>query len=142
MEEAVIAFGVFRLLLLREQGVELFGNAYGIEHLALCVARVDIAPLDAQVCAGGVEVLEFGLSDFASVHRVSEIRPELLHIELNYAAAYLLVRGEADADFSVLEFRMADDVLDSVHYFGNARLVIGPKQRGAVSGDQGFSFVV
>jgi len=70
-----------------------------------------------------------------TVDRVGEIGAELFQVNLVDAAADFLVRGEQDPDRAVLDMRIAKHEQCRIHDFGDARLVVGAEQRGAVGGD-------
>ena len=70
-----------------------------------------------------------------AVHRVGELGAELFQVDLVDAAADLLVRREQDLDRAVLDLRVLDQELRGIHDLGEAGLVVGAEQRGAVGGD-------
>ncbi len=70
-----------------------------------------------------------------AVHRVGEIGAELFQVDLVDAAADLLVRREQDFDRAVLDLGMVEQELRGVHDLGDAGLVVGAEQRGAVGRD-------
>lgn len=94
-------------------------------HLALGIARVDVAALDVDAGARGVEVLVFEFALHAAVDRVGEVGAESRHVEEVDAAPHFLVGGEADADFAVLHFRVGQQVFGRGHDFGDTRFVVG-----------------
>ena len=83
----------------------------------------------------GGEALVLDRAGGLAVHRVAEIGAELLEIDLVDPAADLLVGGEEDADRAVPDVRVVDQELGRRHDLGDARLVVGAEQRGAVRGD-------
>ena len=90
---------------------------------------------------GSVEVLVFQLAYLAAIHRVGPLGAEALHVELVRALAYLLVGVESYAYGAVLDFRVFLKVSHGADDFGNARLVVGAEQRGAVGHNQVLTFV-
>ena len=82
-----------------------------------------------------VEVFIVDLVHVAAVHRIGEIGAEALDVEQIGSLANLLVGGEADADLAVGQI-FRKDTLGHGHDLGNARLVVGPQQGGAVGGDE------
>ena len=139
VEEALIAFRVFRACHHGKHGVELLAYEDGVFHLALGRAGVDVTALDVDFGAGGVEVLKLQFSNFAAVHGVCVLCAEAFNVEFHYAAADFFVRGEPDLDGAVLEFRVLHYVLDGVHDFGHAGFVVCAKKGGAVRGDEGLA---
>lgn len=137
--EAVVAFGVFGSLPGRQQGVQLACYLDGVDHLVFGVARVDVAALNLDLGARGVEVLVFEFPLEAAVHRVGEVGAEGLDVEEVHAPADLFVGGEADADLTVPELRMCEQIFRSGHDLRHARLVVGAQQRRAVRVDQRMS---
>ena len=95
---------------------------------------MNVPPLDAHRSRGCVEILIFQFAGIAAIHRVGIVCAEFLHVELHDSSADFLVWSEADLDFAVFEFRMSDNIFNSVHYFSHARLVVCPQQCGAVRG--------
>ena len=75
----------------------------------------------------------------AAVHRVGEVGAEGLDVEEVHAPADLFVGGEADADLTVPELRMCEQIFRSGHDLRHARLVVGAQQRRAVRVDQRMS---
>ena len=136
VEEALVAFGIFRPLLNRQQCVQLSGDQDRVLHLALRVARVHVPSLNVDLRRGRVEILELQLTDLPAVHRVGIFSPEPLDIELNDSASDLLVRRETDLDLTVPELGMLHDVLHRVHDLGHAGLVVRTQKGCAVGGDE------
>ena len=100
---------------------------------------MDVAALDLDLGARGVEVLVFEFPLEAAVHRVGEVGAEGLDVEEVHAPADLFVGGEADADLTVPELRMCEQIFRSGHDLRHARLVVGAQQRRAVRVDQRMS---
>ena len=142
MEKSLIAAGVFRPLLHRQQRVQLHSDEDGIFHLALRIARMQIAALNLHGSRSRIEVFIFQFSDSASVHSIGIIGPELFHVELHHSSSDFLVRCESYADFTVLKFRMFNDILHRIHYFRNPGLVVCPEQSRTVSGNESLPLVV
>ena len=142
MEETLVAAGVFRSLLYREKRVQFHSDEDGVEHLALCVARVYVAALYLHCCSGCVEVLILELSDLAAVHCVCVFRAEFRDVELYDSTSDLLVWSETDLDFAVLELRVLHYILHCVHDFSYSGLVVCSEQGCAVCGDEGLALVL
>ena len=70
-----------------------------------------------------------------AVDRVGEIGAELFQVGLVDAAADLFVGREQDLDGAVLDLRIVDQEMRRIHDLGEAGLVVGPQQRGAVGRD-------
>ena len=100
---------------------------------------MDVAALNLDLRARGVEVFILQFTLHAAVDRVGEIGAEGLHVEEIHAAAHLLVGGEADADLAVFHLGVRHEVFRGGHNFRNAGLVVGAQQRRAVGVDQGVA---
>ena len=142
MIEAVIAVCIFRALPCRQHVIQLHSDEYGIEHLSLCIAGMDVAALYAYCGSGSIEILVFKLSERSSVHGVGILRTELPDIEFGHAPSDFLIRSEAYHNVTVPELRMCHDILHRIHYLGDSGLVVGSEQSSPVSGNQGLSLVV
>ena len=70
-----------------------------------------------------------------AVDRIGEVGAELLQVGLVDAAADFLVGREQDLDRAVLDLRIVRSGMRGVHDLGDAGLVVGAEQRGAVGGD-------
>ena len=134
--ETFVTLGVLGPLLGREQRLQLARHVDGVDHLGLGIARVDVAALDLDPGACGVEVFILQLALHAAVHRVGEVGTEGLDIEIIDAAAHLLVGREADADLAVAQLGMREQVLRGGHDLRHAGLVVGAEQRRAVGVDE------
>ena len=142
MIESFISACVFRLLLHREEAVELHSYEDGVLHLAFCRARVHVAALYADCRSRSVEVLILQLADLAAVHGVCILCSEFLDIEFHHAASDLLIRSETYLDVAMLELRMLDYILHGIHDFGDAGLVVSSQKGCAVCCDDGLALVV
>ena len=140
--ESFVSACVLRLLLHREEAVELHSNEDGVLHLALCRARVNVAALDADCRSRSIEVLILQLADLAAVHGVCILCSEFLDIEFHHAASDLLIRSESYLDVAMLELRMLDDILHGIHDLGDSGLVISSQEGCAVCSDDGLALVV
>ena len=100
---------------------------------------MDVAALNLDLRARGVEVFILQFALHAAVDRVGEIGAEGLHVEEIHAAAHLLVGGEADADLAVFHLGVRHEVFRGGHNLRNAGLVVGAQQRRAVGVDQGVA---
>ena len=74
--EALVALGVFRALLVGEQGVEVAEQVARVDHAPLGVAGVNGLALKANGCLGGVEALPLKLANRTAVDRVSVLAAE------------------------------------------------------------------
>ena len=141
MVEALVACCVLRSLVYREESVELHSDEDRVQHLSLGVARMDVASLDLYSCSGCIEVLVFKFSDCSAIHCVGIFGAEFSYVKFNDSSSDLLVRGEADLDFSVLELRMIDNILYCIHDFRHSSLIVGSEKGGAVSSDKSLALV-
>ena len=139
--EALVALGGLGDVGGGDQGVELGGQAGSVDHLALGVARMDAHAVDDDLGSGGVEALILQFADVATVHRVGPLAAKLLHVEVVGALADLLVGVEAHADLAVLHLGMVAQPAHGLDDLGDAGLVVGAQQRGAVGDDEVLTLV-
>ena len=142
MEESFVSACELRTLFHRKQGVQLHSDEDGIEHLAFCIARVNVASLDLYCGSGGIEVLVFEFPHSSAVHRVCIACTEFLHIEFDDTPSDLLIRCEAYLYLSVLEFRVFYYILYGIHDFCHSSLVVRAEKGCSVSGDYCLPLVV
>ena len=141
MVEALIFGSVFRCLVSGEFGSEHSGNLCGVYHFSLGIARMHADALDVDFGSGGVEVFIFQLAEFASVHGVSPLTAELLHVEGFGTESDFFVGIEADAHLAVFDFGVFEEISHGLHDFGDAGFVIGTEEGGAIGDDEVFSDV-
>ncbi len=98
VEEALVAVGRLRGLLGGHGGVEAGGQGLAVDHAALGGAWVHVVADKPHSGAGGVEVFILQLAQFTAIDGISPFGREAVQREEIGAAAYLLVRGEADPD--------------------------------------------
>ena len=134
--EPFVSFGVLRTFGGRQQPLQFARHVERIDHLVLGVSRVDVASLNVDFGACGVEVLVFQLTLHAAVDRVGEVGAEGPDVEEIDPAAHLLVGREADTYLAVFDLGVCEQVLGGGHDFRHARLVVGTQQRRAVGMDQ------
>ena len=133
VEEALIAVSLFRYLVRGEHGVEDHGHGGGVDHHILGAAGVDAYAAEGDIAGGGVEVFILDLAQRAAVHGVAVVAGQLRHVQTIHAAADLLVGGEYHADLAV---GAALQQLHGSHDLGDAGLVVGAQQGGAIGDDQ------
>src|SRR5262245_50692353 len=88
---------------------------------------------DGEVGGKGFRV---DLPGAAAVERVADAGAESGQVEMIDTVADLLVAREADADRPVRNLRMGLQKRGGLDDDGDARLVVGPEQRGAVGGHE------
>ena len=91
-----------------------------------------IAAGESDFSHGSIEVFIFKLADFATVHCVSPISAETLHIKLVCALPYFLIGVKSYAHIAVLDFGMLHEVLHGRDDFGDAGLVVSTEKRIAI----------
>lgn len=91
--------------------------------------------VDGDGGAVGGERLVLDAARALAVHRVAEIGAQLLDVDIVDAAADLFIRREQDLDGAVLHVGIVDEEIRGIHDLGDAGLVVGAEQRGAVRGD-------
>ena len=82
------------------------GNACGVHHFVLGIARVYANSLDLQFCRGGIEIFVFNFAHFSTVHGIGPVAAEAFNVEQVCAEAYLLVGIESNAYVAVFYFGM------------------------------------
>ena len=141
MEETFVSLCVLRTLFCREKGIQFSCDKDCIEHFVLGVSRVDVAPLDVDLRTCSIEVLILKLANLSTIESVGIFGPEFFYVEVVNTASDLLVRGEADLDIAVFEFRMGHDILYGCHNLCHTGFVICAEQGSAVCSDDGVPFV-
>ena len=136
MIEALVALGVFRALRVREQRVKVAEQIACVDHTALGVARVDGLALKADGRLGGVKALPLQLADGATVDRVGVLAAKGLDVQQLGAVTDLLVRAKTNAECGMGQRGVLSDTRDKRHDLGDAGLVVGAQQCGAVTADQ------
>ena len=136
MVEALIALGIHRVLKRRQQALEFHADEQRVLHLELRTAWVNADTVYCDLPGSGIEILILELAEHSTIDRIGDIRAEIRNVETVRTASDLLIRGEANADFSVLYLRMRQEVLRHRHDFCNARLIVGTKQRRTVRYDE------
>ena len=91
---------------------------------------------------GSIEVLELQLTQVAAVDGVSPFAAKFLHIEVMGAHADFLIGIECHANLSVFNLLMVAQEAHGLHNLGDAGLVVGAKQRGAIGDDKVFAYVL
>ena len=124
MEETLVAFGMFWRFLFRKHAHQFGSHTSGVDHLILCIARMDAATCDADFGSSSVEVLKLNLSCFAAIHRVGKLTSKLLDVKLRSPHADFLVWIETHTNFPVFHFGMFHEPHTCRNNFGNTRLVV------------------
>ncbi len=112
------------------------GDPEGVDQLVLGVAGVDVVALDEDDGGVGAEGLVLDLAEVRAVEGVGVVGAEGLDVEVLGAAADLLVGGEGDADRAVEELGVVLHPGHRGHDLGDAGLVVGAEQGGAVGVDE------
>ena len=136
MQKAFLALGGLRRAGVFRQAVDDGGGDLDrVLHLALGEARMGRDALDGDGGAVGRKGLVLDIAGGFAVHRIGEVGAELFQVDLVDAAADLFVGREQDLDGAVLDLRVLNQELRRIHDLGEARLVVGAEQRGAVGRD-------
>ena len=136
MQKALLAFGGFRRAGLLGQAIDDGERDLDrVLHLALGKAGMGADALDGDGGAVGGKRLVLDIPGGFAVHRIGEVGAELFQIDLVDAAADLFVGREQDLDRAVLDLRIVDQEICGIHDLGEAGLVVGAEQRGAVGRD-------
>ena len=139
VEKSLVALGGFGALVGRQLGRQFHGHHIGVHHLVLGIAWMHAHTFYIYARAGSVEVFKLQLAHVAAVHGVSPFAAEFLHIKMVCAHAYLLVGIECHTDVAVAYLLVVAQVAHGFHYLGNAGLVVGSQQGGAVGHYQVFA---
>jgi hypothetical protein len=100
---------------------------------------MDIVSDDGDGGGVGAEGFVLDLAQIRSVQGVGVVCSESSQVEQVDAAANLLVGRKGHTQLAVGKFGMAQKPVHQGHDLGDARLVVGAQQRGAVGVDQGVS---
>ena len=142
MQKALIALGIFRLFGGGQHHFKLHGDAHGVFHLVFGGAGMDVQALHRHPHGGGVEVFIFQLAIGAAIHGEGIVRAEAGHIKQVCAPADLLVGGEGHLHRAVAEGGIGHQLLGQRQDLGDARLVVGAQQGGAVGDHQVLSLLL
>ncbi len=134
-EALAVLGGLRRAGVLRQPLDDARGDLDRVLHPALGEAGMGADALDGDDSSIRREGLVLQVAGALAVDGVGEIRRELFQVDLVDAAADFLVRREQDLDGAVLDLRMLDQETRRIHDLGDAGLVVGAQQRGAVGGD-------
>ena len=103
---------------------------------------MDAAAADIYLSGSGVEVFVLQLSHRAAVYRVGSLCSEMFYIKEIGASSHLLVRGKADADFAVWNFRVGQEKFCHRHNLGYACLIVCSQKSRSVCDDEILSHAV
>ncbi len=118
------------------QGVDdLGGQVQRVDQLVLGMARMDGDALHVHRRLVGRERLVDDLAPLGAVQRIREPGVQVLRQIGMDAAADLFIRREGDANRTVGQFRMLQQVAGRRHHDGHARLVVCAEQRRPAGGD-------
>ena len=143
MEEALVSFRIAGRLSRRQHGIDLHAHESGINHGISGISRMNTDTADFKLCTGGVKIF---INDFrldAPVHGISEIRAELLKIQIPGTAADFFIRCKGNADFSVRTGILSPPLQERLrcrHDLRDASLIVGAEQGVSVRSDQRASF--
>ena len=136
MQKTLAALGGFRRAGVFRQALDDAGHDLDrVLHPALREAGMGADAFDDDRGAIGRKRLVLDMAGGFTIHRVGEIRTELLQVGLVDTAADLLVGREQDLDSAVPDLRIGEQDLRGVHDFGDTGLVVRAEQRGAIRGD-------
>ena len=136
MVEALIALGIHRVLKRRQEALEFHADEQRVLHLELRTARVNAGTVNRDLPGSGIEILILELAERPTIYGIGDVCAEIRDVKAVRTASDLLIRGEADADFSMLYLRVREEVLRHRHDFCDARLIIGTEQRRTVRYDE------
>ena len=82
--------------------------------------------MDMYSPAGRIEILIFQLAESAAVYRKGYIRAKGIYVKAIRALPHLFIRGKPDADLSVQDLLVRQQILCGCHDLRHAGLVISP----------------
>ena len=135
VDEAFAAFGVLRSGLFREICIKNRGKGSGIDHLVLSFAWMDGDAVDDDIRMGGVEVLIGDLFAIGTIDGIGESGPEFLCVEVEWASADFFIDREGEADWVVLNLRVALVIGKDGHDDGDAGFIVSAQQSIAIGDD-------
>ena len=141
VEEAFMAFGVFRFFPGRQELLPFCGNRQCVDHLSFGVACMDAAAMEGDDRVGSIEVFIFQTAQFAAVDSIGKVGSKLLHIEQSRTAPRFFIRREADADHPVSDVRVLDEVFHSADDSRDARFIVGPEEGRPIRKKDVLAFV-
>ncbi len=142
MVETLVALGVLGCFPAWQHHGKLHGNTHRINHLVLGSTGVYVQALEGDLGTGGIEVFKLQLAHGATVHRVSPVTGEFLHVEVVGTQANFLVGVEAHADVAVLHLAVLLQPFHGAQYFGDTSLVVGAEQGVTTGDDELLTYVI
>ncbi len=139
---AVPAVGGLGRLAAGQHGDEARGHGHGVGELASGRAYVDHLAPELGLDRVGREALGLDLASLAAVEGVADLRAQPLDREEVHALARLLVGGEDELERAVLKLGVGEEVFGGGQDLGDAGLVVGAEERGAVGNDDGVAQVI
>ena len=100
------------------------GKGSGIDHLVLSFAWMDGDAMDDDIRMGGVEVLIGDLFAIGAIDGIGESGPEFLGVEVERASADFFIDREGEADWVVLNLRVALVIGKDGHDDGDAGFIV------------------
>ena len=97
---------------------------------------MDIGTMDRHPAGRSIKVFVLQLSHRAAVYRVGGLCSEMFYIKEIGASSHLLVRGKADADFAVWNFRVGQEKFRHRHNLGYACLIVCSQKSRSVCDDE------
>src|ERR1700735_410168 len=133
MQKSLRSLGGFRRTgLFRQGGDNGSSDLDCVLHFALGKTGMSADALNGD--GGGIrgKGLVLNISGSFAVDSVGKIGAEFFQVDLVDSATDLFVRCEQDLDGAVLDLWIVDQETRRIHDFGNAGLVVGAEQRGAI----------
>ena len=137
MEESLAALGRFGTIWngFRKAGEKVARRKRRIDQNSLRRSGMRVTASECDSCGACRPRFVSDVAKFLSIDRVCELRSPLLDLELVHRPANFFIWRKRDRDVAVFDLRIQFENLDHRHHFGDARLVIGAKQRRAVRSD-------
>ncbi|OPZ95448.1 MAG: hypothetical protein BWY72_02106 [Bacteroidetes bacterium ADurb.Bin416] len=136
-----VGLSVFWGVVPGQQGGKLVGDAYSVQHLMFGIAGMNVATFDNHLGTGGVEVFVFQLPDFTTVDGIRPVGSESGHVEVIGALSDFLIGRETDANGTMFDFGMSQEVFHGRDNLCQTGFVVGAQQGFTIGTDQILSLV-
>ena len=140
MIKSLISLCFFRTCIFWQHSMKFHGNGLGIFHNILGTSRMNIYAMYYHLCAGCIEVFKLDLSFMASIQRITVNCPEFRNLQIVCPSAYLFIRCEGDADFSMRDL-VSHQFFCSCKNFCNSCFIICTQKCSSICCNQCSSLI-
>ena len=124
MEEAFVAFGLFRSGFSGKTGHKIHCHTDGVDHLVFGRTRVGIQTFEVNLHHSGVKGFRFKAAQFITVKGVGVLSTEFGDVKVFCTAADFFIRRDGKAKLSVGHFGMFNKVAGRFNNNGDTGLVV------------------